>query len=456
MKPSVLVIVSAAAFAILPGCAGDTDEDLDVGGGASAASTRGITRFAKETVNVDQTFANTARVEESRLVVPTTQNRAMLSRIRVGSIIAGNRDNRTTNLANSKNPYGFLRRVTAIRTESQSTIIETTHAELSDWLSDGDLDFGSRKSLFPDANTDVSALSIEPLDESDGGGASGSGAASLDSLMEGQLFDAFDGVKVKPYFKIANGNFALNARHDGHFRVRKSGWFATGVEYRSHLVLDPSVRADITAGVALSTYQGLAERNIRANVNWERSWRVTTVPIPLGGPIPVTVRLSPEIYCKVTAEGAALATVHTEAKAHAELGFEGKGSVGKFDYTDLSRAPSSTWKVDFIGVEGRASLRAECAVYAVTSVMLFDAAGIEGRVGPRVELNAEACGSYNLRTNKYDGDFRLYEQHMLGLDFGARVQIPFLGAGKSFRLKRFDLLSSEPRFFVGDAEMCSL
>lgn len=455
MKLSGLVLVTAAvALALLPACAED-DQDLEVGGGSSAATTRMPARFDRSSVNVDQSFANTARVEETRIVVPTAQNRATIARIKVGSIIAGNRDMRTTNLAKSKNPYGFLRRVTAIQVEDPTTVIETVRAELSDWISDGDLVFSDKTSVFPDANYDATALDIQPLDNN-GSGGSGSGTSSIDISMEGDLFDAADGFRVKPYVKIANSNVTLNAKHDGYFRIRKSRWFPKGAEYRSHLVLDPVVRADITAGVVLATHERIAERKISANVSWERSWRVNTVPIPLGGPIPVTLRFSPEVSCKITAEGAALATVHTEAKAHAAVGFEGRASLSKFDYTDLSETPSSQWSFKLIGVEGRAGVEAECAVYAVASVMLFDTAGIEGKVGPRIELHADACGSYNVNTKKFDGDFRLYEQHMLALDFGARVQLPFLGTGKSFRLKRFNLLNTPPNYFLGDEEMCSL
>src|SRR5690242_16332350 len=126
-----VVLVAAIGVSLLPGCAPEGGDEA--GGDSSAISTAGgkvPLRFAKDSVNVDDIFSNSVRVEADRLVVPTSKNRQMLAKIRVGLIVAGNRDMRTTDLTTSKNAYGFLRRVKEIKVDGGNTVLMTNPAEL--------------------------------------------------------------------------------------------------------------------------------------------------------------------------------------------------------------------------------------------------------------------------------------------------------------------------------------
>lgn len=454
MKLTPLIVTTGFGLSLLQGCA--PAEEESAGGDSAAMSTRGL-RFTNETINVDQTFANTARVEADRIVVPKEPNHEILSRIRQGAILAGNRDTRTTDLSQSANPYGFLRRVKEMAPDGANMIIVTEQAELSDWLDDGDIDFRDVNASPFKAGPDLRNLALQPLDNGDNAPGQGAATAPLDSVQEGPEIDSLDKkFRFKPIVKFANASFKLNAQHDGYFRVKKVIGLPKSVDYRSHLVVDPVVSADITAGVSIGRELASSESILGEIPGWEQTWRMNTAPIPIGGPIPITARFTPEVFCKISAGGALTATVHAEVKAHGTVGFEGRASWNSFDWKDLSEAPSFQPSFKFLGVQGKASMVAECAIYAVASVMLFDAAGVEGKVGPRVSLNANACAAYDAQKNVVGTDFNLFEQHGLVVQFGGRVQLPVLGVGKSFNFKAIDLTNSQPTYFVGDAKMCPL
>jgi hypothetical protein len=446
MRFSAFVVASALGCSVLQGCsAADTDS---APGGASALAVPSPLTFTERAVNADWNFANTVTVLDDRLVVPTESNRAMLDRIYVDAILAGDRGRRPDG-ATDRNPNGFLRHVLDIQVDGDNTVIMTERAELSDWILEGNLAFNDTKSTPFKGSTDLRDLSIKPLDNGgDGDPGAGSGSTTFDLSYEGPELGDF---KAKPFVKLSNTNFKLNTKFDGYFRVRKKGPIPTRVEYRAHLIADPTFSADINAGVSLGNGPQGMDTPFQIPV-WENTWRMNTVFVPIGGPIPLTVRFSPEVHCTVGAGGFVAATVHADVRSHAEVGFEGAATVGGFDWNDLSQAPSLSPSMQFVGVQGRASMGASCEVYGVVSVMAFDAAGLEGKVGAGIELNANACAEYG--SGQANADFDLYEDHRVVAAFGARVQVPVFGVGKSFTFKSFDLVKSNPLYLVGDENTC--
>lgn len=453
MKLTPLIFATGFGLSLLQGCV--PPEEEETGGDSTAISTRGL-RFTNETINVDQTFSDTARVEENRITVPKEPNRAVLLKMRQGNILAGNRDKRTIDLTKSQNPYGFLRRVKQMVPDGANMIILTEPASLEEWLDEGDIDFND-VTTSPFRSTDLRVLTLDPLGNGDETPGTGSGSTGLDSQEEGPETESPDKkYKFKPVIKFANSSFKLNAKHDGYFRVRKTAGVPKKVDFRSHVVLDPEVAADITAGISIGRDLANSERITGQLPDWEKSWRMNTAPIPIGGPIPITARFTPEIFCRIRAGGALTATVRAQLSAHGEIGFEGTATWTKFDWKDLSQTPTFNPKFNLVGVRGQASMKAECGVYAIASLLLFDAAGVEGKVGPRVSLNANACAVYNNEKKEVGYDFNLFEQHALVVQFGGRVQMPGLGLGKTFSFKAIDLTQSKENYFVGDREMCRL
>src|SRR4051812_20908490 len=84
---SAAVLTSAIlGIAAAPGCAAEPENVTSAS--ADLAVPAGL-RFSKDAVNVDAVFSNSVSVEDDRLVVPKASNGKTLSRIRVGSIVAG-------------------------------------------------------------------------------------------------------------------------------------------------------------------------------------------------------------------------------------------------------------------------------------------------------------------------------------------------------------------------------
>lgn len=450
MRLSLTLLAAAfpLSMMILPGCAsedtGPAPKDVD------PFSVQKAPTFVKESVNVDQKFADSTVVSDDHLVVILAGNEAILDKVEVGSIIAGNRSS-NPDLNTSKNPYGFLRRVTGKKVEGGSVTLTTERAELADWIEEGDLIYSDPRSVFGDDSILIKESSLGIRADSD---SSGSATAPLNSTIEGNETTSADGkLKAKPFVKLANASVSMNAKFDGYFKVRKTVVVPTAVQFKSLLTMNPTVSADIEAGVKV--VGGDSGSSIPL---WEGSWDGPSVKIPIGGPIPLTLRFEPRLKCSLSATGSVSATVHATIGAHAAVGFEGGAGTSGFDWKDLSEAPDlGTPTFKLVGVQGKAGMSAECALLAVPVLLAFDAVGIQGEIGPYVSLDANACVTLNTTNGAtVTTDFSLYEQHGLAGEFGGRVQIPFLNKGKDFELASVHFLKSEPRYLVGDDKACKI
>jgi hypothetical protein len=430
---------SALILACIVGCGGsgaDEPEPMPVTGPEPIT-------FTKDAVNVDQTFANQVDVLDDRLIIPT---RAARSDIKRGTILAGNRSSK----GGAKNPYGFLRKVEQVRTEGDRTILLTKRAELADWIENGDLRYDEEESLFEGAGKTTRT-------RANGGGGSGASSASapFTADLEGDETTSPNGrARLRPVVRVRNGSIDLNASYDGYFSVRRKWGFPVGVRFRSHLTLDPVFAADIEAGIAV-TGEPLGVGTIVGVPLWEKEWSGAGVIVPLPGPIPLTLRFQPQLQCSVRASGQLTATVRARIASHMAIGFEGSLGIGDFTLTDISEAPTFSPSVSFLGAEGKAMMSAECALLLVPMVLAFDAVGLSGSVGPYVSLNANACAKFE-RADGFDVGFQLYEQHGLAGQFGARVQVPFLGWGKDFNLVSVRTLKSDEAYLVGDKSSCQV
>jgi hypothetical protein len=433
MKLNVLALGCFVGLAALvPGCADEAEPD--------PFATPMAPTFMPEAVNVDQHFADTVTVEESQLVVPIDAgNEAFLGRIKIGSIVAGNRNNNVApdvDLVDTKNPYGFLRRVKEVVRAADKVTLVTEPAELSDWIDEGDLDFTESPSLFEGAGGVVPKDAQLDLQGKAKPASGGSATAPVNSNL--------DDPSNKFKFSISNGSFTLNAQHDGYFKKRTRFKIPYKVEFRTRLVVDPSASIDITAGAA---------RTIPLSKT--KTWKGKSRAIPIGGPIPITVRFEPELSCSVQASGSVTVTTRAQIKAHAAAGVEGKIGISDFDFTDLSEAPTvDKPTLSLVSVNGAASITGECELLAVPVVLAFDAIGLKGKVGPVVGVTAEVCASYDVQNQDVSANFSMYGSLGLAADLSARVQVPFLGFGKDFELA--DKRIKGPRYyFVGSKDSCS-
>lgn len=409
------------AVALLSGCAADgADTTTDVDG----ASTSRAPVFVGKAVNVDQRFSDAVKVEKDALVIPTS----MLGKIEIGSIIAGDRSSKPGN----DNPFGFLRRVTDIEKSGKQTTLVTQRAELAEWIEDGRIDFGSRRSIFSGAKLGDGSIVTKTL-HLQGNDQEASGSGEQSAPLTGNLKDTIS---------IENVTFSIGASYDGYIDVHKKwGKIPTGFKMKSQLTLTPSVGAEIVWKISNS-----------ASV--EGSLSGGEVLIPLTAPIPVTIRYTPELKCNLSASGEAKMRIGANIKATAVLGFEMKGGLTDLpDPTNLSEAPTADGNLQLIDLTGKATVSTECEVVGNVDLLAFDAIGMSGRLGPWVNLTANMCAQANAAG--VDAGFTLQESHGFTETFNGKVQVPVVGASKDFELWSGKQTIGEG-YLKGDESTCDL
>lgn len=440
-------LLGLALVAAAPGCSTSSGDDTTKKKDIFADHKDPV--LTHEAVNADQKFSDDVVVADNDLTIPTTGHEAMLAQIKVGTVIAGNRSSAgipedTDNLG--PNPYGFLRKVTSIKTVDGKTVITTEKATLDEWLEDGDIDYSSTKSLIdgsvtiaPPETQDGKTVTTKALhilgDDDKEANTSGSGSAAINASLGG----AGAGVK------ISNAQFKMNAKYEGYFKVRyKELRFLpdppTGVAYKSLLTLDPEVSADIE--FTISGSETLAEKE----------WTTKAVVIPLPGPVPTTLRIEPVIKCSLAAGGSITTAINAKIGAHAVSGFQGDAGFTHFDLDDISKPATPTGGFTLKSVTGKETLTGKCEIFVKPILLAFDAIGIEGKIGPYVSLAGTLCASGG-PNGTAGGGFTLSSEYGISGDFGGRIQVPILGIGKDFEGLGIEIPLGE-HYFVGDEKTC--
>lgn len=442
LVPSLLVL---AACSTSVACSTASDPAPFDDGSSVDFSTPKAIAVRPDAVKTSQHFADSAIVEDGKVsLADDAENRAILDRLVPGTVFAGNRDSKTADLAQSKNAYGFLRKVVSVAKEGDRVVVTTEPAYLDQFLEEGDLVW-SATSPTPSIFEDGASLGTQGLHvQGPGGTSSGSGSVGTDTTLEDT---SQSNVKFRPVVKVSNAKVSLGSKFEGELKLRKALGIPYGVKRASaKLDLDPVIGADIEYGVKVLTAQSAQGGSLY------KSFESPSVPIPIGGPIPLTIRLRAEINCNVTVTGEVSATSRVGVRGHASAGFRYDGGT---DIDVMSDEPTLTVEHQFVGVRAKAGVTGECAVQAVVSLLAFDAAGIEVKVGPYGAVTGEVCATYSNQTAQ--AGFALYEQHGLRVNAGARLQVPGLGFPSIDKgLFSFKPVKSEPSYFVGSADTCKL
>jgi len=452
----LLVACGVVSFALLQGCSSEGDDDSKKD---DPFAKREDPVFVDKAVNADHKFSNAVdATDPKKLVLPTAGNSETISKLEVGSILAGDRDTKTTDLNDSKNPYGFLRKVTGIKTDGANTVIETEPATLDEWLKNGDIFYDNPNSLFGDDVTtggDLGTKALKILAES--GGGSGSGSAAINQEFAGDEITTDKGYKIKPIVRFSNGNLQMNAKYDGYFRVRTFIGIPTKVSMKSLLTVDPYIGTDLTIGVGVQGSEPGLHFGVTPSITIaEKVWNGPGIVIPIAAPIPLTVRFHPRLKCSLSGAGEATGTVRAELRAHAAVGFTAEASLGGIDTRNLSEQPTLSPTFQWKGGQVKGVIGAECQLVAVPSVLAFDAIGISGEVGPYIGVDLNACVTGNVQSQDVSGGFTVSEQHGLQLQFSARAQIPVVSVGTDIPLLTVHTLKSEEKFLLGKKETCEL
>ncbi len=437
-----------ALTGLLAACASSSGPDpLATGGGAGSDpdfATPKPVALRAEAVKASAHFADSAVVEDGKVTVPAdAENQKILDRLAPGAILAGNRDSRSADLATSKNPYGFLRKVLSVSRAGDKAVVLTEQAYLNQLIDEGDLvwDGSPRASIFEDGEL-VTKQNVGLRGPS--GASSGSGQTTANATLEDA---SAQNVKFRPVVKISNTRIGVDTTFAGELKFRKALGIPYGVQRaNARLDLDPVIAADLEYGARVMSAQSQAGGSLY------KSYESPSVPIPIGGPIPLTVRLRAEINCSLTIQGEVTATSRLSLRGHTAAGFRYEGGT---DLQTIYEEPRLQATHDFLGVSGKAGIIGECAVQAVVSLLAFDAVGLEGKVGPFGAITGEVCATYS--DQGVSGGFALYEQHGLRVNATGRLQVPGLAYPSVNKdLFGFKPLKSDPRYFVGSAETCKL
>lgn len=414
-------------------------EGPEPGSEADFATERPVAlRGAGEAKKLPQAFSDVVEVLDESLVVPIdARTQPVLDGLRAGMVIAGNRDVSTPDLSRSKNPSGYLRRVVSIRREGDRAEVRTSRAYLNELIGAGDLVFSATApspSIFEDAPTVGSGLRLAgPETPSVGAGEVAANVAFAPPAGN---------VTFAPLVKVHDAKLSLGAKVEGRIQLREALGVPLGIQRASlRVALTPTFGADVEYGAKVTS----AQSQVGGSLN--ETWEGPSVPIPIGGPIPLTVRLRPEVSCKLTVRGEVTVTSRIALTGQASAAFEYFGGT---DVRANATPPRLEADHRFVGVRGKAGLDGECAVQGVVSLLAFDAVGIEAKLGPFGRVTAEACV-----TSEPSGGFVAFETHGLRADAQARIQIPGLGT-PIVRKPLFVLTptKSEPAYFVGDASTC--
>jgi hypothetical protein len=167
--------------------------------------------------------------------------------------------------------------------------------------------------------------------------------------------------------------------------------------------------------------------------------------------VPVTLHLEPELECTVSITGTTSYGFNVRLGAHSVDGYEGDAGFDHFDLNDISEAATIDGGITLTSADGKVTGSVKCALRAVPAILIFDALGINGKIGPYVSVNAEICRGTN--ANGSQAAFTVFEEHGLSGEFDGRVQVPLLGTGKDFKALGIEIPVGR-KYLRGDEDSC--
>jgi hypothetical protein len=423
------VLVPLVAALALAACASDdapppfAKDEFDI--------PRPVLTFTDPAVNASKHFADTAIVEPGKVTVPRdAQNAELLARIVVGTVLAGNRDTSTEDLSLSKNPSGFLVKVTAIAQDGANTVLSTTQAKLNEWIRDGDLDFESSQSVFEtdSGGVQMKAEAKKPtLADKAGGVQVGSLKLGIQSKTQRSVNPS--GSIMISKFSLSDPAFKLNFKHDGYFKVRNcnplGSWgpeFECGWKYRTHASVNPEAAVNVDFDIQVQG--GLAKELQKDELKFNG---LPKIPFIVPAPVPMTLELGMTVSCGVSATGSISGSARVGLKGHADFGLEGKTLALLPTSTKVVHDKSSS--LDFVGTPTKegivadATLEAKCSLKVSLSLKVFGVAGIEGAVGPYASVNVQGCAAKNTAGTVTASQLAVYLAHGLEGDVSANLSI---------------------------------
>jgi hypothetical protein len=360
------LLASVAVVAIGSGCAAPSETDSSESGETSEAEVH----VADGVVVADPKVTVAAEVSSDRVVIPASAGeryRAMAA----GTVFVGARGSST-----SKNPDGFLRRVTAVNVEGDRLVILTAPAALPDAIVAGSLKASTGGGKVDDHLTTGSFKGIE-IDFSD-------------KTLFDNVDDITAGDKQASFHEtITLDRAVLTARPSVDVDLRIQDGKVTRFTARVEGNLDSSIRAtanvSATGTVDEEVLAALKAKKHEVNRQLFQSKRMALPTFSVGRvPVSPSVQFTVSLKCSLAFGGAIHANAGVEAKSYVRLGgvYE-NGAWSAPIRSDFDIQPS-------FEVSRGAEMDARCAIVADAELFVYGTSGVTMSVAPYLDFDVAA------------------------------------------------------------------
>lgn len=357
------LLASVAMVAITAGCSAlpETDEST------SDETSESDVSIADGVVVADPNATLAAEVSNDRVVIPASSGeryRAMAP----GTIFVGARGPAT-----SKNPDGFLRRVSAVDVDGDRLVISTTPAAMTDAIASGSLKTSTGGSKVDDHLTTGSLKGME-IDFSD-------------KTLFDNVDDITAGDKTASFHEtITLERAVLTARPTVDVDVRIQNGKVTRFTAKVEGNLDSSIKAtanvSVTGAVDEEVLAALKAKKHELDKPLYQSKRMALPTFSVGRiPVSPSVQFKVSLKCSLAFGGAIHANAGVEAKSYVRLGgvYE-NGAWGAPIKSDFDIRPS-------FEVTRGADIDARCAIVADAELFVYGTSGVTMSVAPYLDFD---------------------------------------------------------------------
>jgi hypothetical protein len=359
-------LASVAVVAIAAGCGVLPEEEPATGDETSEAEVH----VADGVVVADPNVTGAAEVSGDRVVIPASAGERYRT-MAAGTVFVGARGPST-----SKNPDGFLRRVSAVNVEGNRLVIMTSPAALTDAIVAGSMKASTGGGKLDDHLTTGSFKGIQ-----------------IDFADEA-LFDNVDDItagdkQASFHETITLERAVLTARPTVDVDIRIQAGKVTRFTAMVEGNLDSSIKA--TANVSATgtvDAEVLAALKAKTHEIDKQLFQSKRMPLPTFsvGRIPVSpsVQFTVSLKCSLAFGGAIHANAGVEAKSYVRLG-------GVYENGEWSAPITSEFDIQpSFEVTRGAEIDARCAIVADAELFVYGTSGITMSVAPYLDFDVAA------------------------------------------------------------------
>jgi uncharacterized membrane protein YgcG len=397
-------------------------------GGNPAPATQGTVTLSSNATFVNAQSAADVDVEPTYLSFPAATHPDMLDHV-PGDVLIGDK-------GGGKNPWGFLRNVTALpKQQGASIVIQTSPATLQQAVTQATFKATlTTPELTASGPVSTSSTTVHPLGNVGTSGGTTiqlldfSGTSLLNTTGTATLHSG-DTVGYTAHATVTTGTLDFSPSFDIGADIEPSLTNPLSSIQEFHVIATGQLAADleINTGVALTgnmTGEDLAEL-IAQEITQSPSTTLASYPIDLGSislgiiSIPVHAQFTATLSCDLSYGGGLGVDVGGKATASVTAGFEYQNSAMSPVFSDSATFTmiGPTWTMD-------SAVHARCSVKPEFDLSFYDIAAGSVWAEPHVSLDASAVCSSSALTGTVSGSAQA------GVDAVASANVDILGLYK--------------------------